>query len=240
MDSPTILEPGEDPEVENVGTDEDIILHFSLPKGAKGDKGDTGDTGPTGPQGVKGDKGDAAISIEIADVTMLLSDADPYITNTGTATDPIYHLYLPRGLTGEQGPQGEQGIQGPQGEQGIQGIQGEQGETGPQGPQGEQGIQGPQGEKGDKGDTGDTGVVVSNTYTLYSSAWTNNTQTITVPGITSNTKAIVGTDETLTETQREIARNAILAPIAMGTDYITIVADGEVPTIDIPIIFTIL
>lgn len=40
---------------------------------------------------------DATISITIADVNMLAPDADPYVTNTGTNTDPIYHLYIPRG-----------------------------------------------------------------------------------------------------------------------------------------------
>ena len=114
VDPPTILEPGENPDVENIGTNTDIILHFSLPKGAKGDKGDTGETGPMGPQGEKGDKGDAAISIEIADITMLSPDATPYISNSGTTTDPVYHLYIPRGLTGEAGPQGPQGEAGTQ------------------------------------------------------------------------------------------------------------------------------
>lgn len=44
---------------------------------------------------------DASITLDIADVTMLAPSASPYVTNTGTNTDPIFHLFLPRGLTGK-------------------------------------------------------------------------------------------------------------------------------------------
>ena len=40
---------------------------------------------------------DASITVEIADITMLAPDATPYVTNTGTDTDPIFHLFIPRG-----------------------------------------------------------------------------------------------------------------------------------------------
>lgn len=40
---------------------------------------------------------DASITVNIADITMLAYGASPYVTNTGTATDPIFHLYIPRG-----------------------------------------------------------------------------------------------------------------------------------------------
>ena len=40
---------------------------------------------------------DASITVEIADITMLAYGATPYVTNTGTATDPVFHLYIPRG-----------------------------------------------------------------------------------------------------------------------------------------------
>lgn len=43
---------------------------------------------------------DASISVNIADITMLAPDATPYVTNTGTDTDPIFHLFIPRGQTG--------------------------------------------------------------------------------------------------------------------------------------------
>lgn len=39
---------------------------------------------------------DASLTIDIADVQMLPYGATPYITNTGTNTDPVFHLYIPR------------------------------------------------------------------------------------------------------------------------------------------------
>lgn len=100
---------------------------------------------------------DASITVTIADVTALAPDATPYVTNTGTNTDPIFHLFIPRGAKGETGPQGATGPQGETGATGAQGPQGEQGiqgETGPQGEQGPQGIQGPTGATGPAGDDG--------------------------------------------------------------------------------------
>ena len=40
---------------------------------------------------------DASITVQIADITMLAPNATPYVTNTGTNTDPIFHLFIPRG-----------------------------------------------------------------------------------------------------------------------------------------------
>lgn len=49
---------------------------------------------------------DASITVEIADVTALAPDASPYVTNTGTNTDPIFHLFIPRGQNGTNGEDG--------------------------------------------------------------------------------------------------------------------------------------
>lgn len=46
---------------------------------------------------------DASITVSIADITMLEPSATPYVTNTGTNTDPIFHLYIPRGTKGDTG-----------------------------------------------------------------------------------------------------------------------------------------
>ena len=40
---------------------------------------------------------DASITVRIADITMLDPTAAPYVTNSGTNTDPIFHLFIPRG-----------------------------------------------------------------------------------------------------------------------------------------------
>ena len=39
---------------------------------------------------------DASITVDIADVTMINYGSNPYITNTGTNTDPVFHLFIPR------------------------------------------------------------------------------------------------------------------------------------------------
>lgn len=49
---------------------------------------------------------DASITVTIADVTAIAPDATPYVTNTGTNTDPIFHLFIPRGATGAAGADG--------------------------------------------------------------------------------------------------------------------------------------
>lgn len=46
---------------------------------------------------------DASITVQIADVTAIGPDETPYVTNTGTNTDPIFHLFIPRGQTGSAG-----------------------------------------------------------------------------------------------------------------------------------------
>lgn len=40
---------------------------------------------------------DASITVTIADITMLAPNATPYVTNTGTNTDPVFHLFIPQG-----------------------------------------------------------------------------------------------------------------------------------------------
>lgn len=41
---------------------------------------------------------DASITVNIADVTMIAPTDTPYVTNTGTNTDPVFHLFIPRGI----------------------------------------------------------------------------------------------------------------------------------------------
>lgn len=43
---------------------------------------------------------DASITLSIADITMLPTGNDPFVTNTGTNTDPVFHLFIPLGATG--------------------------------------------------------------------------------------------------------------------------------------------
>ena len=46
---------------------------------------------------------DASITVDIADITMIAVGSTPYVTNTGTATDPIFHLFLPSAPQGATG-----------------------------------------------------------------------------------------------------------------------------------------
>lgn len=49
---------------------------------------------------------DASITVTIADVTAIAPDAAPYVTNTGTDTDPVFHLFIPKGQNGATGADG--------------------------------------------------------------------------------------------------------------------------------------
>lgn len=51
------INPNESAVVENVGTDENVILNFKIPRGIDGNKGKVGPIGPQGIQGVQGEKG---------------------------------------------------------------------------------------------------------------------------------------------------------------------------------------
>ena len=41
---------------------------------------------------------DASITLQIQDITMLDPSATPYVLNSGTNTDAVFHLYIPRGI----------------------------------------------------------------------------------------------------------------------------------------------
>lgn len=93
----TTSDPDVNASVTNVGTNENVILNFNIPRGATGIQGPTGErgpqglqgqTGPAGPQGAKGDTGDAG----------------------------------PQGPQGIQGPPGPQGVAGPAGPAGPSGA----------------------------------------------------------------------------------------------------------------------
>ena len=118
----TTTDPGTNASVTNVGTDDNVILNFNIPKGETGPigpqgiPGTEGPTGPTGPQGLQGLQG---------------------IQGPTGPTGPTG----PQGLQGLQGIQGPTGPTGPTGPQGLQGLQGIQGPTGPTGPAGPTAIE---------------------------------------------------------------------------------------------------
>ena len=107
--------------VENVGTNQDIVLNFGIPRGLTGPTGATGATGPqgpkgdvgaTGPQGPKGEtgdvgpvgpqgpKGDSAFTLSIGEVKSVDYTEPATVTNVGTQTDQIWDMSIPRGKDG--------------------------------------------------------------------------------------------------------------------------------------------
>ena len=97
----TTTDPGTNASVTNVGTDDNVILNFNIPRGETGPigpqgiPGTEGPTGPTGPQGLQGLQG----------------------------------IQGPTGPTGPAGPQGLQGLLGIQGPTGPTGPTGPAGPT---------------------------------------------------------------------------------------------------------------
>lgn len=95
----TTTDAGTNANVTNAGTEEDLILNFSIPRG---EPGETGPQGPQGPQGEPGPKGDPGPE--------------------GPQGEPGPEG--PQGPQGEPGPQGDPGPEGPQGPQGVPGKDG--------------------------------------------------------------------------------------------------------------------
>lgn len=198
---------GDKPSVVNVGTKSDAILNFVLPQGIKGDKGDIGLQGPKGDQGERGVDGQS-VTVNIGNVTV---GDEPSVTNTGTDTDIILDIVLPKSI---------------QGEQGRQGLQGPQGERGPQGPRGERGFQG---EKGDQGEPGKNAyeIALENGFTGDIESWLTSLKkymiTLEVGDVSTGEEAAVSFDKT-SETDYKV--NFVLPVIKLDTSDITISANN--------------
>ena len=140
-------EPGSEASVTNSGTQQNVVLNFTIPRGAagaQGPKGDAGADGAPGEQGPKGDPGPAgadgepgpagadgkAATIQVGSVIASAPGSNPRVVNTGTENAAVFNFVLPRGETGPQGPagnDGQDGAQGPQGDPGPAGADGEPG-----------------------------------------------------------------------------------------------------------------
>ena len=85
---------------------------------------------------------------------------------------------------------------------------------------------------------------LSKTGTLLASAWTGVdspfTQDITVTGLTATQNGIISVAHNATFEQREMAREAMLSVVGQEDGKLTIVADGELPDIDIPVYIILL
>lgn len=76
--------------------------------------------------------------------------------------------------------------------------------------------------------------------TLTIAGWSGSaapyTQSVTVSGMTANKKAIVGLPHSATSAQYASALAALLRVTAQGADTLTVTAEGNKPTIDLPIL----
>lgn len=81
------------------------------------------------------------------------------------------------------------------------------------------------------------GKVTSVTGIAYSSDWIGSppTNTISMPNLPADVSGFIGLSESATEEQRQEARNAILFPVSQGEGTVTIVSDGQQPSINLPI-----
>lgn len=93
-----VVESFENASVENVGTKEDVILNFKIPKGLQGLKGEKGDPGPS--------------TIKVGDVETIEPDKEAEVINVGTPLDVVLNFKIPRGEKGIQGDTGPRGMPG--------------------------------------------------------------------------------------------------------------------------------
>ena len=89
----TTLNAGSPARVENVGSDENVILNFSIPRGNTGEQGAPGVNGTNGSDGV-------SPTITIGSTYTLSPDTPATVENVGTDTDIILNFGIPKGDNG--------------------------------------------------------------------------------------------------------------------------------------------
>ena len=79
---------------------------------------------------------------------------------------------------------------------------------------------------------------------LYANSWTGAdspyTQSITVTGLQSSQNGAIGIAHSASTEQRDAAREALLAVIGQEDSKLIISADGELPSVDIPVMIILL
>lgn len=84
------------------------------------------------------------------------------------------------------------------------------------------------------------GSGITTTTTLSASAWDSKKQIITISGLSATANGSIGLAQNVTEAQFNAAMQAELYITAQNTNSLTVAAKNIVPTVDIPIIITIL
>ena len=76
--------------------------------------------------------------------------------------------------------------------------------------------------------------------TLTAVGWSGNAQTVSVSGLGATQNGVVGIAATATQPQREAARAALLSVTAQAAGSLTITADGDKPSVNIPLTVTLM
>ena len=76
--------------------------------------------------------------------------------------------------------------------------------------------------------------------TLEASNWSGTTYTLNNASITSTVDGSIGIANNATLEQRTATRKAMISVVSQAEGSITLVADGTIPTIDIPVTITLL
>lgn len=80
--------------------------------------------------------------------------------------------------------------------------------------------------------------------TLLASAWAGVdspfTQTLTITGLKAAQNGSIAVAQSATAAQREAAREALLSLTGQRNGELDVVADGEMPEVDIPVVVTLL
>ncbi|MBQ8619053.1 MAG: hypothetical protein IJ418_16275 [Clostridia bacterium] len=78
------------------------------------------------------------------------------------------------------------------------------------------------------------------TATLSADGWSGGMQTIVVEGVTAESNGVIGVTQSITDSEMEAAKKAELFVSEQGIGTLTVVAFGEIPTCDIPVVVVLM
>lgn len=84
----------------------------------------------------------------------------------------------------------------------------------------------------------DNAVIVN--VTVPASGWVNYQQTVTVPGVNDTNVVIASLQQGANREQRDVCWNATISIMGQGVNSVTLVCDGLLPRIDLPLTFAIM
>ncbi|MDO4740989.1 MAG: hypothetical protein Q4A66_10010 [Eubacteriales bacterium] len=78
------------------------------------------------------------------------------------------------------------------------------------------------------------------TTTLTAAGWTDGAQTLAIEGVTAESNGVIGVTQSITAAEMEAAKKAELYVSAQDSGTLTVVAFGDVPTCDIPVVIMLI